>query len=117
MDYGRRGQREMRIQSLTLQSFRGFEDATLDLDRPLTVLFGVNGSGKSSVLLAIALVGSRFLLPASPVAEEMWTHRPNDSDVRIGAKAFSITAGLSNGDVKQEVAVGHHRGSAPRKDH
>jgi DNA repair exonuclease SbcCD ATPase subunit len=46
----------MRIHSLTMKDFRGFEDATLDLDRPLTVLFGVNGSGKSSVLVAIAVV-------------------------------------------------------------
>jgi DNA repair exonuclease SbcCD ATPase subunit len=51
----------MRIRSLKLENYRGFVDTTLDLDRPLTVLVGINGSGKSTVLLAIALACSQVL--------------------------------------------------------
>ena len=51
----------MRIRSLHLENYRGFRDTTLDLNRPLTVLVGVNGSGKSSVLTAIATVCSLVL--------------------------------------------------------
>jgi predicted ATP-binding protein involved in virulence len=46
----------MRVKHLSLTNFRGFERLELDLDRPVTVLVGVNGSGKTSVLRAIALL-------------------------------------------------------------
>jgi predicted ATP-binding protein involved in virulence len=51
----------MRILNLTLKNFRGFQDASLDLDRPLTVLFGINGSGKSSVLQALCCTIAQVL--------------------------------------------------------
>ncbi len=50
----------MWVKHLTLTNFRGFEMLELDLDRPLTVLVGVNGSGKSSVLRAIVVGVSRL---------------------------------------------------------
>ncbi len=43
----------MRVKALELENFRGFESLQLDLDRPVTVLVGVNGSGKSSILKAL----------------------------------------------------------------
>ncbi len=46
----------MLIQCLHLRDFRGFADVTLDLARPLTVLAGVNGAGKSSLLDALSVV-------------------------------------------------------------
>ena len=102
----------MKIRSLTLKNYRGFEEATLDLDRPLTVLFGVNGSGKSSVLMACACALSpifveplRFL--AAPNAQEMWQHHPDDTDVRRDAANLVLTASVSNGDERREVMVRH----------
>jgi predicted ATP-binding protein involved in virulence len=44
----------MWAKQLQVTNFRGFTSLDLDLDRPLTVLVGVNGSGKTSVLRAIA---------------------------------------------------------------
>lgn len=44
------------MRRLTLTNFRGFASLDRDLDRPLTVLVGVNGSGKSSVLRALSEV-------------------------------------------------------------
>lgn len=46
----------MRVKHLSLTNFRGFEKLELDLDRPVTVLVGVNGSGKTSVLRAIRAI-------------------------------------------------------------
>jgi predicted ATP-binding protein involved in virulence len=102
----------MRIRSLTLKNFRGFEDATLDLDRPLTVLFGVNGSGKSSVLMACAYVLSPIFVEAHRVAppldmQEFWRHVTDDTDVRRGANNLSLKASVSNGNDSREVMVRH----------
>ncbi len=45
----------MKLTRLKLQNFRGFEALDLEFDPRLTVLVGVNGSGKSSVLEAICV--------------------------------------------------------------
>lgn len=45
----------MKLQQLTLQSFRCFEQETLNLDERLTVFVGKNGSGKTAILNAIAI--------------------------------------------------------------
>ncbi|MEP7122174.1 MAG: AAA family ATPase [Byssovorax sp.] len=101
----------MKIRSLTLKNYRGFEDATLDLDRPLTVLFGVNGSGKSSVLSACALMLSEVLLNLLVDDEDrVWHYYTEDTDIRRGAVKLSVTATLSNGDIVREFAVNHVTG-------
>lgn len=102
----------MKIRSLTLENFRGFESASLDLDRPLTVLFGVNGAGKSSVLAACAMALSRVLVEvnARSVAagkSVVWHHYNEDGDVRRGAEHLTVKATLANGDVVAEVVVRH----------
>lgn len=38
----------MKIKQITLKKFRAAEDLTFDLDETLTVIAGVNGSGKST---------------------------------------------------------------------
>lgn len=43
----------MYIRRLTLTNYRAFEHHSLDLDRQLTVIAGINGLGKSSILEAI----------------------------------------------------------------
>ena len=46
----------MRLRHLSLANFRGFETLELPLEDDLTVLVGINGSGKTSVLEAIERV-------------------------------------------------------------
>jgi predicted ATP-binding protein involved in virulence len=102
----------MKIRSLTLKNFRGFEDATLDLDRPLTVLFGVNGSGKSSVLSACAVLLSDVLCELTQHDEEnSWRYDTEDTDIRRGADTLSLTATLANGSIVREIAARHSHGS------
>lgn len=48
----------MWLDELRLHDFRGFHDATLDLRRPLTVLVGLNGAGKTSIVDALELLAS-----------------------------------------------------------
>lgn len=45
----------MTIKELTLKNFKSVKDQTIQLE-PLTVLTGLNGSGKSSILQAISLI-------------------------------------------------------------
>lgn len=97
----------MRIASLTMRDFRGFVDATLDLDRPLTVLCGVNGSGKSTALQACLFALSCVLDGAGELA---WIHFPEDTDIHSGAERLSVMATFVNGAVRRDVTVDHQRG-------
>ncbi len=44
----------MRINSIRLQNFRQHADTTIDLETGLTGIVGANGTGKSTILEAIA---------------------------------------------------------------
>ena len=71
----------MYVKELQLSNFRGFESLTLQFHEQLTVLVGVNGSGKTSVLDAVGaglgpIVKSRVRLSAQ--------------DVRVGSPAAAI---------------------------
>ena len=54
---------EFKIKTLTLFQFRGFRaERTLALHPRLNVFFGINGSGKSTVLRALNILLSSFIL-------------------------------------------------------
>jgi predicted ATP-binding protein involved in virulence len=46
----------MRINTIKLQNYRGIRELSLDLDKNLTVFFGENGSGKSTVIDSIVIM-------------------------------------------------------------
>ena len=69
----------MRIEHLTLTNFRGFERVQITLDPRLTVLAGVNGSGKSSVLEGLAVAAGAWFLGFDLVASRNF----RDEDVRV----------------------------------
>lgn len=52
----------MRITTLELENFRCFEQMKLELHPEFTLLVGINGSGKTAVLEALAIVVSSWLL-------------------------------------------------------
>lgn len=51
----------MKINTLYLQDFRGIHDLELDLDGRSTILYGINGVGKSTVLSAINLLYANII--------------------------------------------------------
>lgn len=51
----------VKIKSLELENFRGIEDLKLDFDGRNTVFYGINGSGKSTILSAITILYSRLI--------------------------------------------------------
>ncbi len=78
----------MRLERLTLKDFRGFEQLTLDLDRPVTVLVGTNGSGKSSIVRALELLASHAA--AHALGREGAAMALHETDVREGSTATSL---------------------------
>ena len=51
----------MKIEKIDLADYRGAEHLVLNFDEKITVLSGVNGSGKTSVLEALAIMLSRLI--------------------------------------------------------
>ena len=62
----------MKLDSITLQNFKGIDNMEIKLDNKTTVIFGVNGVGKSTILQAIDL------LYADIIAKLMGTVRSKD---------------------------------------
>jgi predicted ATP-binding protein involved in virulence len=88
---------------LTLTNYRGFEQATIDLDRPLTVLFGVNGSGKSSVLNALATAATNLYAYAYANVAGYWRFYADNHDIREGSDCAELSVDWTNADVSITV--------------
>lgn len=80
----------MKIDRVRLKNFKCYEEAELDLDRGVTVVHGLNGSGKSSLLEAMffALYGARAIertleevvtIGAEEAVVELWFHHADDA--------------------------------------
>lgn len=93
----------MRVRRLTLTNYRGFEQATIDLDRSLTVLFGVNGSGKSSVLNALATAATNVYEHAYSTGGQYWYHFFENHDIREGYDRAELSVDWTNADVSITV--------------
>lgn len=77
----------MLLQKLSLRDFRGFASLDLQFEPDVTVLVGVNGAGKTSILDAIARALS--VLPTRIRGEEVGTLLSQD-DIRIGAPSARV---------------------------
>ncbi len=72
---------KIHISSLTLHNFRGFEDLSVAFEEDLTVFIGNNGSGKTTILEAIA--GSLQYIKEQVQDHIQKTEIFKDSDIRI----------------------------------
>ena len=97
----------MRIRSIEMKNFRGFADATVDLDRPLTVLAGINGAGKTSLIDAIIYLMSLALMrPLRHAEREL--KLPGDEDIRVGSEQALLLAALRRTFPRCELIVTTH---------
>lgn len=87
----------MWLDELRLHDFRGFRDATLDLRRPLTVLVGLNGAGKTSIVDALELLASHAVPPTFTHPEP---HALAEHDVRLGADSCSLELAFAHQTVR-----------------
>ncbi len=101
----------MKLQRLIVKDFLGLTEADIDLSRPMNLLIGRNGAGKSSVRDAIlyALTGRCRSTDAAG--------RGADSLVRRGAIACSVRleydAALPSGDLQGMVIERGRNGAGP----
>lgn len=80
----------MKLIKLSLANYRGFEQLDITFEPDITVIAGVNGVGKSSVLNAISQIYSRILPRLSPSRAR--TIPVSDDDIYMDAYQSSITA-------------------------
>ena len=74
----------MRIENLTFSNFRCFEDYGLNFKKGINLLFGANGSGKTTILRGMKIAMSSFFSGFS------------DANTRF--------IGIAEGDFMSEVA-------------
>ncbi|MBI3904185.1 AAA family ATPase [Pseudomonas sp. GL-R-26] len=73
----------MRLDRLHIQNFRCYEDATFDFQPGFNLVVGVNGSGKTSLLQAVALCFRNFLNSMGKQSSQI-----PDEDVRFVIQKF-----------------------------
>ena len=78
----------MKLQRLDIKGFRGFEKASIEFHENFTLLVGINGSGKTSILEALKICLSRI--------QKNYTKRKyehllfTDEDIRIGKAHMNV---------------------------
>lgn len=85
----------MRIQSLTLENFKGFRFVNLELNGKDTVFYGVNGLGKSTALSSLAYLS------------QVWLRRLNSAQGKAFARIpdMAITLGEQSARIAYDVTL------------
>ena len=84
----------MKINQLTLRNYRGAQALSLDFDDKLNIFYGVNGSGKSTVLDSIAIMLSWVV---SRLRHSGTSGRPIlESDITNGTSAAAIAISVNS---------------------
>ena len=81
------------VRSLKVQDFKGIAKLNLPLDESLTLLAGVNGVGKTSVIEALLAAVTGVWSWLAPDGQKAW-FRPTGDLVRYGAREGKLTLDL-----------------------
>lgn len=84
----------MLIKSISIKNYKAFRDLNLNFDGRSTVLFGINGVGKSTVLSAINYIFRVFLNQMNPVQSKAFESF-QDEMVSVGYENLEIKATVS----------------------
>ena len=81
----------MKINNIQISNYKVFHDLQLDFGQKSAVLFGVNGTGKSTVLSAINYIFRVFLNQMNPVQSKAF-EKFTDDMITSGNDQLSIHA-------------------------
>ena len=82
----------MRLENVVLDNFRAIEHAKMDLHGKSTIIFGVNGTGKSSVLRSIDLLFANIINGIVNRKELKQNYTIQLEDIQYGKKETKISA-------------------------
>ena len=85
------------VRALTIRNYKGVAELDLPVDESLTLLAGVNGVGKTSVIEALLGAVTTLWSWLAPDGQEAW-FRPPGHLVRYGTREGSIALDLTVGD-------------------
>lgn len=104
----------MRLASVEIENYRAIKHLVLEPNSSLTVLFGVNGCGKTSVLSGVAMgLGTiqNFLRPKEDRVRFLKTDR------RVGAGPMRVAVTTTDGMSWQREEMGRHFARISEKKH
>jgi predicted ATP-binding protein involved in virulence len=105
----------MKLLSLTLSNYRGFGEVRrsdsdyvqsaieIKFEKDITVIAGVNGSGKSGILRAISGIASYLAPEISPAKRDVIPF--SDDDIHHGKQAFTISARFKGNIVETSAQI------------
>lgn len=105
----------MKITRLSVASLRAFEQASFDFDQSFTLLVGVNGVGKTTVLETLRIGLSRLLpqFTASKSRPDAFT----TDDIRVGDPSLTVALDFSLNSTEQHWLLHKQRvQNVPHKD-
>lgn len=83
----------MNIQKIQARNFKGFENLEIDLNGKSTVIFGINGTGKSSILNVINFTFWNWINRLNPAQGTSFRNFTQDM-VRFGAGKIELSASI-----------------------
>ena len=96
----------MRLQEISLKNFRAINTADIKLDGKSTVIFGINGTGKSSILRSINLLFANIINQVVNRKELKQNYAIQLEDIMFGRKETNLHANI---DFDGEI-FGYSRG-------
>lgn len=92
----------MKLKSLQLQHYKGFNDSKINFDGRTTIFFGPNGVGKSSLLEAIGSIFAPLLSGIINKGSDKKVRKPKDNldidDIKFGESAAKLSAEILVGE-------------------
>ncbi len=84
----------MQLEQISLNNFRAIETADIELNGKSTVIFGINGTGKSSILRAINLLFANIINQVVNRKELKQSYAIQLEDIMYGKREASIQASI-----------------------
>lgn len=104
----------MQLEQVSLKNFRALETADINLEGKSTVIFGINGTGKSSILRSINLLFANIINQVVNRKELKQNYAIQLEDITYGKKETNIQALIDFGEESISYSRGMIRSSGKK---